>query len=342
MSEIRMELSAIKRLSKNEFENLNKEQQEQYTSLIERLAAKTSILFKNSSLHGTKNAHIILDAISEAKKFEEKKKFEQMEKIKNELIQKQNDESFSIQRILFQFKNLKLKNDDSFLNFLPKTYFLKDLKLNENKLKIYSILLKDLKNINFSDYLIEECILYADSPENYATIKSNLNLIDPVQEKKRKDFEIKKRKTKEYNDNLKSNWDQLTNLEKLKRFCKENFEKEFDEIIEKGKILNLSESKIQDIIISNSSNILMSDFKSLDEIPFKELDENNLKFLISEKISNELRCPENLLINQFSYQELKVGSIKKQLQLDFIDQFKDYWQLIEKKQEEEKFLISKI
>jgi hypothetical protein len=103
-------------------------------------------------------------------------------------------------------------------------------------------------------------ILCADSPEDYSTIKSNLDLIDKKEEEKRIEFNSQKKKTEEFNENLKIIWDGLKDLEKLKFFCKENYLKEFEEILEKGRNLNLSDEKIQEIIVQNSSNILENCF----------------------------------------------------------------------------------
>jgi hypothetical protein len=114
-------------------------------------------LFKESSLNENQNAHFILQAISESKKYENQKKMEQLDKIKKELIQNQN-EHLSIPRLLFQLKKQKFQKEETFLNFLDSTFFLKTLKLKENKFKLYSNLLKDLKKFEFSNYLIEECL----------------------------------------------------------------------------------------------------------------------------------------------------------------------------------------
>jgi hypothetical protein len=114
-------------------------------------------LFKESSLNENQNSHFILQAISESKKYENQKKMEQLDKIKKELIQNQN-EHLSIHRLLFQLKKQKFQKEESFLDFLKTTFFLKTLKLKENNFKMYSILLKDLKKFEFSNYLIEECL----------------------------------------------------------------------------------------------------------------------------------------------------------------------------------------
>jgi hypothetical protein len=194
--------------------------------------------------------------------------------------------------------------------------------------------------------------LYADSPEDYSMIKSNLNFIDEEEEKKRIEFNLQKKKTEEFNENLKIIWDGLKDLEKLKFFCKENFLKEFEEIIEKGKTLNLSDEKIKEIIVQNSSNILTENclfgfidilVSSLREIPFRHVKEEGLTFLITNKISNHLKCPEKLIVDNFTLDQLTNEQVTSNLKLYFIDQFKEYWEIIQKETNfKEIFTISKI
>jgi hypothetical protein len=87
-------------------------------------------------------------------------------------------------------------------------------------------------------------------------------------------------------------------------------------------------------------NVLVS---SLREIPFRHVKEDGLTFLITNKISNHLKCPEKLIVENFTLEQLTNEQVTSNLKLYFIDQFKDYWKIIEKETNfKEIFTISKI
>jgi hypothetical protein len=82
---------------------------------------------------------------------------------------------------------------------------------------------------------------------------------------------------------------------------------------------------------------------SLQEIPFRHVKEDGLTFLITNKISNHLKCPEKLIVDNFTLDQLTNEQVTSNLKLYFIDQFKEYWEIIQKEPNfKEIFTISKI
>lgn len=319
---IQKKLSVIKRLSKDEFLNLAPDQREQYISMVEKIAAELSTKVDKKNLN-YKNTHIILEAISEASKIEKEKELKRLESCRKNLIESQTgNNSISPKRILHRYK-LQHITTDELLNFIKSSYILNYFSLKD--LKASSVYLLDLKNWKIPNYCIEECLIFSN--EGNFNFKKKILVEDDHAKKMRMDFQNHIEEVDRYNKDLNIIWEKLEPLEKLKYFCKDEYKKEFDIIVEKGKSLSLSNEKIKDMI--TTSELLLGYHEG--KLPLKKVDERlqNSIFNISLEIAKKLMVPEKLILDQFVYEELQdTKLIEEKLRLGFVKEFEKYWKEI--------------
>lgn len=320
---IQKKLSVIKRLTKEEFLKLTVEQREQYISMVEKIAAELSNKVEKNHLN-YKNTHLILEAVNEASKIEKEKELKRLEVCRKNLIENQSGNNcISVKRLLHRYKLQHITTDD-LLNFIENSYLLKYFSLKD--LKTSSVLLLDLKNWKTPNYCIEECLIFSN--ESNLNFKKRILIEDEEAKKKRSDFQNYCGEVDTYNKDINTIWDKLEPLEKLKYFCKNEFKKEFDLIVEKGKSLSLSNDKIKDMIINSD---LLQGYEE-GKLPLRKIDENlqESSFNISLEVAKKLMVPEKVLLDHFTSQDLKEDYklLEEKLGLLYLKEFEKYWEEI--------------
>lgn len=328
LKEVRDQLQKIPRLSKKQFLELPKDQRENYITLIEQLAAKSSIALReldsvdysqlgHTALTGRTigvdhpkipTTHYTLEAIKIAQKLEQERHKKKLEEQRKKLIDKN---LISVPRLLFKLKCdlIGVNEKQQVHDFVAQSVLLRqqhiDALNNQSQLAKGAVVLADLKAWNVPLYAQQECFLYA-----FGDFKMNRVIVDAKAQAKRDLLNQKLKEYNEYNEMTRKKWPSLSKLERLRYFVKPEYIKDFEEIVEKGKKIGLTEEKIVELAISTvgkESSMFVGDFTGELSKPHEKIVDADLSqgvHTISLKLAEYFKVPESVLLESFSEREL--------------------------------------